>query len=126
MLTQAIELIQSACYDARGLVVMSIVIYEDNGAPENVPQLHGTGAPVFIGRNRSVSLTLDIQDVPSAGSLDVIVETATSPEAQAWRALLTIPTQTATGQTTLTAANADAYVRARWTLSSGAAFSFSL
>ena len=35
----------------------------------------GIGAPIFVGRNRSISLTLDVTDAPSTAIASVYLET---------------------------------------------------
>jgi hypothetical protein len=122
-----IDLIPSACYDAGDGILSSATLetFEGSGAPAP-PIADGVGAPVLVGRNRDLALTLDVSEVPQAGTLDVIVETAASAGASRWRTLGTFPQVSAAGTSTLTLAGADPFVRARYKLSAGAAFSFSV
>lgn len=133
MPTQAIDLILSASYDTRrdGRPERDDPAeWEDNGTPLDAPDLRGTGEPVFVGRNRNLSLLLTVDSLdatPSApATLDVTIETAASRQAHRWRPLGVFPTQTATGTAALSFTGADAFVRARYKLSAGAAFSFSV
>lgn len=128
MTTQAIDLIPAASYDtrARGSSAFVLDDWEDSGISADIPVMCGVGPPTFIGRNRSLALTLDIASVDAVGTLDVVTETAASQQARTWRRLGSFPQQTTAGQVALSLAGADAFVRARWRLSSGAAFSFSV
>ena len=133
MTTQALDLILSASYDTRcdGLPENTAPAqWEDNGTPLDIPDLDGVGAPVFIGRNGTLSLLLTVASVDATptvpGTLTVTIETAASQQAPAWRPLGAFPAQTAAGSTSLALTGADAFVRARYTLTSGAAFSFSV
>jgi hypothetical protein len=74
----------------------------------------GIGAPIFVGRNRSLSLTLDVTDAPSDAAASVYLETAASQHATRWRKLGSTISATGTGSTALDATGADAFVRARY------------
>lgn len=86
----------------------------------------GTGAPVFVGRNRSLALVLDIADLTAAGTVDITIETASSRSASSWRTLGAFTQATAAGQTTLALTGADAFVRATWSISSSATSAFTV
>jgi hypothetical protein len=74
----------------------------------------GIGAPIFVGRNRSLSLTLDVTDAPSDAAASVYLETAASQHATRWRKLGSTISATGPGSTALDATGADAFVRARY------------
>jgi hypothetical protein len=91
------------------------------------------GPPVFVGRSRDLTLSLDVTDVlpdPAASSptitLDVLVETSSSRAAKVWRTLGAFPTQSTVGSTPKTFARADAWIRARYVLGSATSFGFSV
>lgn len=84
----------------------------------------GTGAPIFVGRNRSLALVLDVADLTAGGTLDVTIETASSRSASSWRTLGAFAQVLAAGTTALALTGADAFVRAKWTLSGSAAGAF--
>jgi hypothetical protein len=76
----------------------------------------GIGAPVFVGRNRSLSLSLDVTDAPTDAVASVYVETASSQFATRWRKLGATIEQTGLGALALEVTGADAFVRARYGL----------
>lgn len=104
---QAIDLLFAAAYDACGV-----------------------GAPAFVGRNRSLSLSLSVDEVVSEGAsattLDISVETAAARTAPAWRTLGAFAQVTAVGSYSLELSGAEAFVRARYTPSAGACFGLSV
>lgn len=76
----------------------------------------GIGAPIFVGRNRTLSLSLDVTDAPSDAAVSVYLETASSQHATRWRKLGSTVSATGTGSTALDATGADAFVRARYAI----------
>jgi hypothetical protein len=76
----------------------------------------GIGAPIFVGRNRSITLALDVTDAPSSAIASVYLETASSQFATRWRKIGTTIESTGVASTALTATNADAFVRARYAI----------
>ena len=76
----------------------------------------GIGAPIFVGRNRSITLTLDVTDAPSTAIASVYLETASSQFATRWRKIGSTIESTGIASTSLTATNADAFVRARYAI----------
>jgi hypothetical protein len=86
----------------------------------------GTGAPVFVGRNRSLALVLDVADLATGCTLDIAIETASSRSASCWRSLGAFTQASAAGATTLSLAGADAFVRATWSLSGAARSAFTV
>jgi hypothetical protein len=74
----------------------------------------GIGAPIFVGRNRSIALTLDVTDAPSDAAASVYLETAASQFSKRWRKLGTTVDVAGPGQTSISATGADAFVRARY------------
>lgn len=86
----------------------------------------GTGAPVFVGRNRALALVLDVADLTTGCTLDIAVETASSRSASCWRSLGAFAQVNAAGATALSLAGADAFVRATWALSGSARSAFTV
>jgi hypothetical protein len=77
----------------------------------------GIGAPIFVGRNRSLSLVLDVgTDAPITAAASVYLETAASQFSKRWRTLGSVLDVVGPGQTALAATGADAFVRARYTI----------
>lgn len=76
----------------------------------------GIGAPIFVGRNRSLSLTLDVTDAPSDAAASVYLETAASQHAIRWRKLGAAVSVDGLGSTALVATGADAFIRARYNI----------
>jgi hypothetical protein len=76
----------------------------------------GIGAPIFVGRNRSIALTLDVTDAPSTAIASVYIETASSQFATRWRKIGSTIESTGVASTALTATNADAFVRTRYAI----------
>ncbi len=74
----------------------------------------GNGAPIFVGRNRRISLILDITDAPLTAAASVYLETASSQFAKQWRKLGTSFGLTGTGTVSTVANGADAFVRAQY------------
>lgn len=76
----------------------------------------GIGAPIFVGRNRTIALTLDVTDAPSTAIASVYLETASSQFATRWRKIGPTIESTGVASTALTATNADAFIRARYAI----------
>jgi hypothetical protein len=76
----------------------------------------GIGAPIFVGRNRTIALTLDVTDAPSSAIASVYLETASSQFATRWRKIGSTIESTGVASTALSATNADAFVRARYAI----------
>jgi hypothetical protein len=76
----------------------------------------GIGAPIFVGRNRAINLTLDVTDAPSNAIASVYLETSSSQASKRWRKIGTTIESTGVASTLLTATNADAFVRARYSI----------
>lgn len=89
----------------------------------------GVGAPVEIGPNRSVQLTLDVTEAIDAHvgwTVDVSIETASSQRADVWRTVARFAQVSAVGSQDLDVSGADAFIRARYKLSNGATVALSL
>lgn len=76
----------------------------------------GIGAPIFVGRNRSLSLTLDVTDAPSDAAVSVTIESASSQHATRWRKLGAAVVVTGIASAAVDVSGADAFVRARYTI----------
>lgn len=76
----------------------------------------GIGAPIFVGRNRALSLSLDVTDAPFAAVVSVYLETAASQHATRWRKLGATIESAGVQTVALAATGADAFVRARYSL----------
>lgn len=76
----------------------------------------GIGAPIFVGRNRTITLALDVTDAPSSAIASVHLETASSKFATRWRKIGSTIETTGVSSTVLTATNSDAFVRARYAI----------
>ena len=86
----------------------------------------GVGPATFVGRNRSITLSLTLSEIVAAGSVTVAIETAASAQASTWRTAMTASPLSALGSLALTPVGCADFIRARYTLSGGAALSFSL
>jgi hypothetical protein len=77
----------------------------------------GIGAPIFVGRNRTIALTLDVTDAPSSAIASVYLETASSQFATRWRKLAgSDASVTGIDNASISATGADAFVRARYAI----------
>lgn len=77
----------------------------------------GFGAPIFVGRNRTITLTLDVTDAPSTAIASVYLETASTQVAGTrWRKLGATIESTGVASTSLTVTNADAFIRAHYAI----------
>jgi hypothetical protein len=115
MYSQPVELVTSAVF------------------PPSADSTGALGPPVFVGRSRDLSLSLDVTDVlpdpyvtTPVTTLAVKIETSSSRSAATWRTLGSFPVQTAVGSTSLSLARADAWIRARYVLGLGTSFGFSV
>ena len=86
----------------------------------------GVGPAIFVGRNRTIDLSLSLADIATAGTLDVSVETAASAQAPTWRKLGAFAQATAAGAYAFSPSGADSFIRARYALSTGAELGFSV
>ncbi len=86
----------------------------------------GVGPAVFIGRNRTIDLTLTLSELVSAGAVTVSIETAASPQASTWRTVTTAAPLSALGSIIITPTGCADFIRARYAVSVGGNLSFSL
>lgn len=94
--------------------------------PDSGSATSGVGPAMLVGRNRSISLLLTLSEIVTAGSVTVAIETAASSQATTWRTVTTAAPLSALGSLAIAPAGCSDFVRARYTLSTGAALSFSL
>lgn len=124
---QPIDLVLRALYEASAGILSSATLETFEGSGSVGPAIaDGFGTPVYVGRNDTLELELDVLDIPTAGTFNVSVETAASSGAAAWRKLGSFPPVSATGPSTLTLTGADSWVRGRYTPTAGASFAMGL